>query len=185
MESYLDIRVLPDPEFTESMLVAALFAKLHRALGLRDKGDIGVSFPEYGGTPGGVIRLHGLQTALEELNATRWQAGLTDYCTPSAICTVPPAIKGWRTVSRVQVKSNAQRLVRRSVRKGWITEEEAQMRLRTALDHRCKLPFIQLKSLSTHQPFRLFIQHGELQELQRDGKFSSYGLSREATIPWF
>lgn len=45
MDYFLDIRVLPDPEFSEEMLMAALFAKLHRALGARGKGDIGVSFP--------------------------------------------------------------------------------------------------------------------------------------------
>lgn len=45
MDHYFDLRVLPDPEFNTEMLMAALFAKLHRALGARGKGDIGVSFP--------------------------------------------------------------------------------------------------------------------------------------------
>ena len=31
MDHYLEIRVLPDPEFSEEMLMAALMAKLHRA----------------------------------------------------------------------------------------------------------------------------------------------------------
>jgi len=45
MDHYLEIRVLPDPEFSSEMLMAALFAKLHRVLGARGQGDIGVSFP--------------------------------------------------------------------------------------------------------------------------------------------
>lgn len=32
MDHYLDIRVLPDPEFSAQTLLEALFAKLHRAL---------------------------------------------------------------------------------------------------------------------------------------------------------
>ncbi|NIY47472.1 type I-F CRISPR-associated endoribonuclease Cas6/Csy4 [Cedecea colo] len=184
MDSYQDIRVLPDPEFQESMLMAALFAKLHRALGGRKKGDIGVSFPEHNRSPGGVLRLHGKQTALKELEATGWRAGLNDYCTASSVLPVP-AIKGWRKVTRVQVKSSPERLLRRSVRKGWITEEEAQHRLSAMQEKRSKLPFIQLKSLSNGQAFRLFIHHSDLQEQQISGNFSNYGFSDGATIPWF
>ena len=87
MESYQEIRVLPDPEFTEETLMAALFAKLHRALGAYGKGDIGVSFPEHAQTLGGVIRLHGSQSALSKLEESRWQAGLNDYSTATAIHT--------------------------------------------------------------------------------------------------
>ncbi len=64
MDHYQDIQVLPDPEFTQETLMAALFAKLHRALGARGKGDIGVSFPDVGIKPGARLRLHGLQPAL-------------------------------------------------------------------------------------------------------------------------
>ncbi|RKQ41020.1 type I-F CRISPR-associated endoribonuclease Cas6/Csy4 [Enterobacter sp. R1(2018)] len=184
MDSYQEIRVLPDPEFKESILMAALFAKLHRALAGRGKGDIGVCFPEYKQSPGSIIRLHGEQAALEELEATGWRAGLNDYCNASFVLPVP-VIKGWRKVSRVQVKSSAERMLRRSVRKGWITEEEAHHRLSTMQDQYSKLPFIQMKSRSNGQAFRLFIDHGELQQQQSSGVFSSYGLSDGASIPWF
>lgn len=184
MDHFLDIRVLPDPEFKEFTLMAALFAKLHRALGARDKGDIGVSFPQHGKTPGCVLRLHGERTALEELEADHWRAGLNDYCQAAAILPVP-AIEGWRVVTRIQVKSSAERLQRRSVRKGWITEDEAQLRQQHVKEQRSSLPFIQMKSLSSGQMFRLFIRHGELVQEQGGGVFSSYGLSAEATVPWF
>lgn len=184
MDSYQDIRVLPDPEFKASILLSALFAKLHRALGARGKGDIGVSFPEYNKIPGDVVRLHGERAALEALEATGWRAGLNDYCSSSGVLAVPE-VKGWRNVSRVQVKSSSARLLRRSVRKGWITEEEAQQRALNVQDQSCDLPFIQMKSLSSQQDFRLFILHGELLPSPASGQFSSYGLSAEATIPWF
>lgn len=184
MDHFIEIRVLPDPEFTEETLMSALFAKLHRVLGSRGKGDIGVSFPQHDVKPGCAIRLHGRKSALEELELTRWRAGLNDYCEPTAIQPIP-AVIGWRTVERVQVKSSADRLLRRSVRKGWITEEEALIRSAKAKNQRCSLPFIQMKSLSSKEHFRLFIRHGELRQEACGGLFSSYGLSAEATIPWF
>ncbi|MRS92368.1 type I-F CRISPR-associated endoribonuclease Cas6/Csy4 [Enterobacteriaceae bacterium RIT714] len=184
MDSYQDIRVLPDPEFQEPMLMAALFAKLHRALGARGKGDIGVSFPHHGKTPGGTIRLHGTHEALAALESMRWRAGLNDYCVASVLARVP-ADCVWRTVERVQVKSNAARLMRRSVRKGWLTEEEADRRVLEMKNQTTDLPFLQLKSLSTGQPFRLFFRHGDIQTERISGTFSSYGLSVTATVPWF
>ncbi len=183
MDSYLDIHVLPDPEFSEEMLMAALFAKLHRALAAR-QGDIGVSFPQHAQKPGPLLRLHGTQLALSELEASRWRAGLGDYCRTGDIAPVPASCQ-WRTVSRVQVKSSPQRLLRRSVSKGWISEEQAVERLAKTAPQCCTLPYLNLKSLSSGQRFRLFICHGELVSEAVAGRFSSYGLSAQATVPWF
>lgn len=80
MDHYLEICVLPDPEFGEQMLMAALFAKLHRALAERGKGDIGVSFPLHDVKPGARLRLHGGAKALCELESLAWRKGLGDYC---------------------------------------------------------------------------------------------------------
>lgn len=184
MDHYFDLRVLPDPEFNTEMLMAALFAKLHRALGARGKGDIGVSFPQFGVTPGSCLRLHGSLSALQELEAGSWRKGLNDYCQCMAVTPVP-AVKGWRTVSRVQVKSSPQRLLRRSVRKGWLTEEQAQLRLVESTEQHSDLPYLNVKSLSNQQQFRVFIRHGELRSEPVSGTFTSYGLSSTATIPWF
>ena len=184
MDHYLEIRVLPDPEFTEEMLMAALFAKLHRALGERGKGDIGVSFPLHGITPGPLLRLHGTGPALHELEALSWRKGLSDYCACSAVCRLP-TVTQWRCVSRVQVKSSPERLLRRSVKKGWITEAQAQERALTMEAEQTDLPWINVKSLSNQQPFRVFIRHGDLLSAPVKGTFTSYGFSSSATIPWF
>jgi len=48
-----------------------------------------------------------------------------------------------------------------------------------------KEPFVQLKSQSSAQSFRLFIQQGKLLDLPVEGEFSAYALSSKATIPWF
>lgn len=184
MDHYFEIRVLPDPEFSEELLMAALFAKLHRALATRGTGDIGVSFPLVTVKPGAVLRLHGKAQALAELEQMAWRQGLGDYCCCSTIAAIP-AVIGWRTVTRMQVKSNAERLMRRSVKKGWLTEEEAGQRLLQMAEQRTGLPFLPMRSLSNGHAFRLFIRHGALQAQPVAGVFSSYGLSPQATIPWF
>lgn len=184
MDYFLDIRVLPDPEFGEETLMAALFAKLHRALAARGQGDIGVSFPEVSLKPGPLLRLHGEESALYGLEKTLWRKGLNDYCLSGAVMPVAE-IKGWRCVSRVQVKSSPERLMRRSVRKGWLTQDEADKRLRAMQEQSLTLPWLNMKSLSNGQMFPLFICHGELLSQRVTGIFSSYGLSHTATIPWF
>lgn len=184
MDSYQDIRLLPDPEFGIELLMAALFAKLHRALGQYAAGKIGVSFPRAGKTPGDRLRLHGSAEVLAEFNLTAWRKGVNDHIESSDINTVPAGVK-YRTVSRVQVKSSAERLRRRSVKKGWMTEEQALEHIPDSHSKRCNLPFIALKSLSTGEGFRLFIRQGELRDSPTAGAFGSYGLSGTTTVPWF
>ncbi|WP_145591461.1 type I-F CRISPR-associated endoribonuclease Cas6/Csy4 [Yersinia rochesterensis] len=184
MDHYLNIRVLSDPEFSSQALLEALFAKLHRALAATGHGRIGVSFPGAGKTLGSQLRLHGGSGDLVDLQSAGWLKGLRDYCECSDILPIPTRVK-YRVVRRVQVKSNAQRLRRRSVSKGWLTEEEALLRIPDNREQQCNLPFLRLKSLSSEQNFLLFVDQGDLQETPVSGTFSAYGLSSIATVPWF
>lgn len=184
MEQYIEIRLLPDPEFTASVLMNALFAKLHRALVEVSHGEIGVSFPQAQKTLGDRIRLHGSISTLQRIMEITWLKGLTDYTNISAITPVPDNCQ-YRVVNRVQAKSSAERLYRRSVKKGWLTTEEAKKKITNSKEQHIKQPFVQLKSRSSGQEFCLFIQQGKLFESPKVGKFSDYGLSGDATIPWF
>ncbi|WP_069733913.1 type I-F CRISPR-associated endoribonuclease Cas6/Csy4, partial [Enterobacter sp. IF2SW-P2] len=83
MEHYLEIRGLPDPAFSVEMRMASLRANVRRAEGQRGLGDIGSSFPAHGIKPGAMLRLHGSQQALSELDSLAWRKGLSDYC----LCT--------------------------------------------------------------------------------------------------
>lgn len=184
MDHYLDIRVMPDPEFKESVLMNALFAKLHRALVDVGRGEIGVSFPDLGKNPGSRLRLHGSSDALARLMAQNWLKGLRDYTESGGVLPVPE-VRQYRVVQRVQVKSNPERLRRRSVGKGWLTEQQAQEQIPDSKAKQTDLPFVQLTSKSTEQVFRLFMEHGPLTSTAVAGTFSDYGLSDQATIPWF
>jgi len=50
---------------------------------------------------------------------------------------------------------------------------------------RTDLPWLNLRSLSTGQSFKLFIRHGDLLSTPVSGMFTTYGLSATATVPWF
>ena len=181
MDYYVDIKVLPDPEFDTTTLMSALYSKLHRALVATGDGEIGVSFPHAGKTPGALLRLHANRVAIERLMELNWTKGLNDYSQVSAINKIPDKVQHVN-VRRVQPKKTAARL-RRAVSRGSISEQDAEVLL--AERKLIKKPFFQLQSLSTGQRFPLFIEQNKPQSESTISKFTSYGLSSNATIPWF
>lgn len=187
MDHYIDIDVQPDPEFPVHQLMAALYAKLHRALVAQNSGRIGVSFPDLGQSGpllGKRLRLHGELGALSALLASDWLAGMRDHVALTPPTRVPDTARH-RVVMRVQVKSSPERLRRRLMRRHDLTEQEARQRIPDEVACLTNLPFVPLRSTSTGQSFRLFIDHGPVQANAVAGDFNAYGLSKVATIPWF
>ena len=187
---YINITLLPDPEFSHAHLLSALVAKLHRALVQGQTTDIGVSYPKHIGQPlakrtlGAVLRLHGTPDALQRLMVQDWLKGMRDHTQAGALLPVP-AHAQHRTVSRRQFKTNADRLRRRRMQRKGETAEQAAAAIPDAVERRPDLPFVQLRSSSTGQPFSLFVEHGPLEPAAAVGCFNAYGLSSGATVPWF
>lgn len=184
MDSYLDIYLLPDLEMNAPVLMNFVFAKLHRHLAHESQGRIGVSFPKAKQHLGDVLRLHGTVTALDAFMSTPWLKGLRDYTACRALLPVPESILGYCHVRRVQKKSVANRR-KRSVAKGWLTEDEALLRIPQSHEQVLTLPYLQMQSLSTRQMMRIYIDQGKLHTQPEQGVFNAYGLSTCATIPWF
>lgn len=187
MKHYVDIAVRPDPEFAEAQLMGALYAKLHRALVAQHSTRIGISLPEFdaqGPYLGMRLRLHASQADLTALLASDWLTGMRDHVTLTPPAPVPSTAQH-RVVRRVQVKSNPERLRRRLIRRQTLDEAQARERIPDESARVTHLPFVQLRSSSTGQNFRLFIEHGPLQPNAASGEFNAYGLSQGATIPWF
>jgi len=187
MDSYQEIVILPDAEFAPTVLMNALFGKLHRALAGLGCRTIGVSFPEYDSTKpslGKRLRVHGSISSLELLTSTRWLNGFLDHVSVSGLRDIP-GNAGQVLVRRVQAKSNADRLRRRMARRHGITEEDARLFITDNAEKRLGLPFVTLHSASTGQEFRLFIEQGGQLSATVPGEFSQYGLSSRATVPWF
>lgn len=187
MDHYLDLTLLPDPESAPSHLMAALFGKLHLALVAQRSEHIGISFPAVQPERqwlGDCLRLHGSHADLTAFMAVPWLAGMRDHVRATGVLAVPPKV-AYRVVSRVQAKSNPDRLRRRQMRRHGIDAAEALARVPDAAAERLDLPYLHLRSQSTAQPFRLFIRHGFLLESAKAGTFGAYGLSANTTIPWF
>ncbi|MDC9728443.1 MAG: type I-F CRISPR-associated endoribonuclease Cas6/Csy4, partial [Methyloprofundus sp.] len=89
MKHYVDIVIKPDDEMRENVLLNKVYTKLHKALFTLKTTEIAVSFPEYKVLLGDVIRLHGTELKLSELQNTNWLGGLSGYCQVSSIQTVP------------------------------------------------------------------------------------------------
>jgi CRISPR-associated endonuclease Csy4 len=186
MNAYLDLRLLPDPEFPATILMNALFNKLHRGLVEHGGQCIGISFPEFGERPdlGRRLRLHGKAGELEKLMALNWLSGMRDHVASSAIMNVPANVK-YRIVRRVQAKSSPERQRRRLMARKGLNDRQAQQAIPDSTAQRLNLPSITLSSRSTGQQFQLFIEHLPLKEQAQAGLFSTYGLSTTATVPWF
>jgi len=187
MDHHIDINIRPDPEFPAHQLMSALYAKLHRVLVAQNSTGIGVSFPGFGlRAPhlGTRLRLHGNLAALSALMAHNWLAGMRDHVTLTPPTRVPETAKHCG-VRRVQVKSSPERLRRRLMRRHDMDLQEAQQRIPDRVARLSKLPYVQLRSTSTGQSFRLFIDHEPAQSHAIEGDFNAFGLSQVATIPWF
>ncbi len=184
---YIDITLLPDPEFSHAHLLGALVAKLHRALVQLGADDIGISFPRYSLRPrtlGDMLRLHGSDAGLQRLMAQPWLQGMRDHvqCTAQQPA---PAGAALCLVQRRQFKTSAERLRRRRMRRKGESAEQAAAAIPDSIERRPDLPYVQLRSASTGQPFCLFIEQQAGQSATGPGGFNTYGLSQGAAIPWF
>lgn len=184
MDYYLDIQVEPDLEISASALLNNLFAKFHRAMAQTCKGQVAVSFPKHSRVLGDVLRLHGSKQSIDILMAEPWLKGLRDYTKVGDVLPVPSDLIGYRTVSRVQKKS-PQNLRKRSIAKGWLSEEEARDKIPDTKQPQLDLPYLQLQSLSNRNVLRIYVKHGDVTQQAVSGNYSSYGFSTQATIPWF
>ncbi|MDO9203784.1 MAG: type I-F CRISPR-associated endoribonuclease Cas6/Csy4 [Hydrogenophaga sp.] len=185
---YIDMCVRPDEDFPASQLMGALVIRLHRALVAHGAGDIGVSFPDHNAQRlGNRLRLHGSQQALAALMAQDWLKGMRDHLDLSPASPVPTHARH-RQVKRVQTQSSPERLRRRLMKRHNLTEAQAAERIPDTAAQLAALPSVWVRSSSTGQAFRLFIQHGPLSEEPisgATGAFNAYGLSQGASVPWF
>lgn len=187
MDHFVDVTLRGDAEFSVGQVLAAAYGRLHRALAANDHGRIGISFPEHHAGRrwlGPRLRIHGSWSDLSGLMDVRWLGGVSDYADVSQISGVPSTMQH-RTVRRVQIDSSPERLRRRLMHRHQIDEVSARQRIPDGLVGRLDLPWLQVHSSSSGQRFRLFIEHGPLQQAPTRGKYSTYGLSATATIPWF
>ena len=197
MRYYIEITFIQSDGFSFYQLWTKVYTQLHLAfVEIKDQNDnvnIGVSFPEYRfdnekciGFLGTKLRLFA-KTAeeLQQLNLDEYLIRLVDYIHISTIRPVPyDRVSSYAKFCRKQFKTNAERLARHRVKtRNDISFDDAvkfyQNRIKST-----DLPFIQMKSLTNSQMFKLFIEKiaGEQSD---EHKFNTYGLSLGSTVPEF
>ena len=183
MNHYIDIEIKPDAEMRENVLLNKVYSKLHKALFDLNSSDIGISFPAYKFILGRIIRLHGEEPKLAELQATDWLGGLKGYCNLSGIEPTPSEVL-YRTISRKQSNMTEAKL-RRLIKRGSINDNEVKAYKAKMFNAGLHNPYFELKSSSNGRKHRRYIQFGELSSESVDGLFDQFGLSKAATVPWF
>ncbi|NOQ17238.1 MAG: type I-F CRISPR-associated endoribonuclease Cas6/Csy4 [Methyloprofundus sp.] len=183
MNHYIDILIKPDEEMRENVLLNKVYAKFHKALFTLQANELAVSFPQYKIILGQLLRIHGTESKLAELQASHWLGGLSGYCDISAIQVVPENVL-YRTISRKQANMTEAKL-RRLLTRESITQDEIKGYKTKMFAQGLDNPYLELESTSNGHKHRRYIAFGELVKSNIEGKFDSFGLSKTATIPWF
>lgn len=183
MNDYIDIKLLPGAEISATVLMNAIYTNLHKALHDLNSIPIGVSFPKYKVTLGNILRIHGEKSTLHDLQSMDWIGGMSSYCEVSQIQPVPDGVK-FRNISRKHVKMSQSKL-RRLLKRGSISEDEAQQYRAKMFSQGLDNPYIELMSASNGHKHRRYIDFGELLDQPISGNFDQFGLSKMATVPWF
>jgi CRISPR-associated endonuclease Csy4 len=183
MNHYVDIKLLPDAEIPATVLMNAIYTKLHKALCDIGSKNTGVSFPKYKVTLGNILRLHGTQSELSALQQKSWLGGMSGYCNVSEIKSVPTGAK-FRTVSRKQTTMSQAKL-NRLLKRGSITEDEIKQYKAKMFTKGLDNPYVELVSGSNGHKHRRYIEFGQLLDEPVAGPFDQFGLSKTATVPWF
>lgn len=199
MRYYQEITLIDQAEISPYFIWSKLYGQLHLALvdatGEGEQVGIGVSFPQYiyekasSKKPkvnlGNKLRLFASsEEDLQKLNIKHWLERLLDYVHIGPIRPVPEnKVTGYVHFARKQVKTNADRLARHRAKRGDISFDEAKARYQNVVTT-TDLPFVQMKSLTSEQPFKLFIEK-RLGKKTAAAAFSAYGLSAICTVPEF
>jgi len=180
-DSYLDIIARPEADTTASVLLSGLFEQLHLEFVARRLSTVGVSFPDaqFKLGLGKCLRLHGPNDVIASLAAMPWLDRASDYYRVGVPRDVPLDHKMY-VVRRLQPKLSAAK-VRRLVARGSVSEESGEQLLegRQQLD----APYVQIKSGSSGQRFRLFFEQVPVEPSTARIDFNTYGFGK--SIPWF
>ena len=183
MNYFIDIKIKPDAEMRENVLLNKVYSKLHTVLYSLKSGDIGVSFPNYKVLLGDVIRLHGTESRLSELQNTNWLGGLSGYCQLAPIQIVPDNVT-YRKISRIQSNMTEAKM-RRLISRGSISTNDIKRYKAKMFSLGLDNPYLELESSSNGHKHRRYLNFSEETSLPATGEFDFFGLSKTATIPWF
>lgn len=183
MDSYIEITLLPDPEFPAPILMSAVYAKLHKRLFDMRSRHIGVSFPDAKQHLGDRLRIHGSNQDLMQFQSVEWLAGMRGFCSISNVLLISEPHQ-FINVSRWQPNMSQAKL-RRLIKRGSISTNEQSTYVEKMMRCKYNTPFVELKSTTNGERYRRYFCIGKAQDQKVDGEFDAFGLSQSATVPLF
>ena len=162
MKHFIEIKIKPDTEMRENVLLNKVYTKFHKRLFDLKSSEIGISFPEYSVKLGKTIRVHGNEQRLQEFQSDNWLGGLKGYCDTSEIQTIPDNVSH-RTISRKQANMTSAKL-RRLIKRGNIEQNEIKNYEAEMFKRGIDNPFLELESSSNGHMHRRYIQFGEIKK---------------------
>ncbi|SSY70862.1 type I-F CRISPR-associated endoribonuclease Cas6/Csy4 [Alysiella crassa] len=191
MKFYQELTLLPDEENDLYFLWSKIYTQIHIALADRQNKygnqTIGVSFPQYRcgkdfGTLGAKLRVFApSEDELNQLNLAQWLGRLGDYVHLKSAQAVPENHRH-AIFKRAHVR-NMEKVAQEFAEFKGIDFQAALTHCQTHKTQPQNYPFIELKSETTGQNFKLHIVK-ETSDKAKIGEFSSYGLGG-ASVPDF
>jgi len=198
MNVYQEVTLLSDADITPYFLWQKLYHQIHIALAENKNSGgasaIGISFPEYNAAEfslGAKLRLFAEDVgALEKFQCEKWLSRLKDYVHIGEIMPVPETVRGYACFKQVKPKGSNEKLARRRAKKLGMDYVDALAYFentnarKASKNKHSKLPYIHMHSETNGHQFRLFIDL-KIEDQQKPGTFTCYGLSNVSTVPMF
>lgn len=192
MKYYQELTLLPDYEMSINFLWSKLYQKLHLVLATNKNnrnGNVGISFPMY--TQSGDVYSLGNKIRLfaetrEELADMDLKESLKlykDYLHIKSIRDVSEHCNKYAVYKRYHVESSREQKAKRYAARHKVSFDNA-LKVFPKDQYNCNFPYVQLKSCTNSNKFRLYIKKVEV-PTEFKGTFSAYGLSCEASVPEF
>lgn len=178
MKYYFDIKLISSKGRSLPRAASEAMQVIHLALVAMKSKKIGISFPEFGPTLGGLIRVHGEKRLLEVLRERI--SGLPVGTMMLDIKKIPLDCS-YSRYERARPSRQRSKL-RSGIRSGHITNvREYQKKMCQEV---IELPFFLGMSSSTKQYYKRFVRKIIVDE-PKDGFFDTFGMSKTASVPEF
>lgn len=193
---FIEITCLPDEDVSTGFVLGKIMDVLHLCLVNLEKqlgvNPVGISFPGYrygeDSAPqiGVKIRLFSRDAAhLESLGLASQLRRFDDYVHIRSVSRLERPNVRFAIFKRVQPKSSKERLIRRQMKRTGQPEDVVRAQYQDFSEQHTKLPYVNMQSHSSANPFRLFVQKQEAVQTDAEWQFSSYGLSSTVPVPDF
>jgi len=196
MKYYQELTIIPNFEVPSYFIWSKVYQQLH--LGLVEMQDskgivpFGVSFPQYqyesrkGGIGEKMRVFANSENELNDLGIKKWLQRLSDYVHITGIREVPEKKKGYAIYQRIHLENSPEQKARRFIKRheGEAIKYEQAVQMFSIKRSECCLPYINQKSLTNNNTFRVFIAKSYCEKAVYNG-FGTYGLSNTSTVPEF